>query len=122
MGLAFSIDKNELKESHKQEFPDKKKFNIELDKEEGQKMEQTSKNLIFFPHVLSKNIVFEMNFGQRVSLIGDEPFAPIKNGYQLIQKIPIEKRFCSEVSRKSREESEVIRFSDKIYDHKQNIY
>lgn len=107
MGLAFSIDKSELTESHRQEFPNKKKFNIDLEKEEGQKIEQSSKSLIFFPHVLSKNMVFEMNFGQRVSLIGDEPFAPIKNGYQLIQKIPIERRFCSEISRKSREELEV---------------
>jgi hypothetical protein len=32
--------------------------------------------ILFFPHVLSKNVVFELNFGQRVSLIGDEPFAP----------------------------------------------
>ena len=38
---------------------------------------------LFFPHVLSKNIVFEMNFGQRVSLIGDEPFAPSKNLFEI---------------------------------------
>lgn len=51
---------------------------------------------VFFPQVLTKNIVFEVNFGQRVSLIGDEPFAPIKNDYELIQKKPLEARFRDE--------------------------
>lgn len=37
--------------------------------------------------------MFEMNFGQRVSLIGDEPFAPIKSGFELMQKIPLEMRY-----------------------------
>jgi hypothetical protein len=37
-----------------------------------------------------------MNFGQRVSLIGDEPFAPIKSDFKLIQKLPIESRFSNE--------------------------
>jgi hypothetical protein len=49
---------------------------------------------IFYPHVLSKNFVFEMNFGQRVSLIGDEPFAPVKSGFQLVQKLPLDMRVC----------------------------
>lgn len=48
-----------------------------------------------------------MNFGQRVSLIGDEPFAPIKSDYLLIQKIPIEKRTCSDTSQKKEGEAEV---------------
>ncbi len=38
--------------------------------EENTKKDINKNNLIFFPHVLTKNIVFEMNFGQRVSLIG----------------------------------------------------
>lgn len=97
MGIAFVISKNDFFKSCQNEF-----------KNEEQKF-------LFFPHVLSKNIVFEMNFGQRVSLIGDEPFAPsnllkvsliyskiikiwliniVKNDFLLIQKIPIEKRFC----------------------------
>lgn len=49
-----------------------------------------------------------MNFGQRVSLIGDEPFAPIKSDFLLIQKIPIEQRFCSDISIKSQTEPEAI--------------
>ena len=109
MGQAFSINKSDLMESHILEFPNKKRFNLDLEKAENQQKIE-SKSLVLFPHVLSKNIVFEMNFGQRVSLIGDEPFAPIKNGFQLIQKIPIENRFFSEVNQKSREDLEVIKF------------
>lgn len=51
---------------------------------------------IFFPHVLSRNMVFEMNFGQRVSIIGEEPFAPIKSGFDLMQKIPLDSRHPGE--------------------------
>lgn len=62
---------------------------------------------VFFPHVLTKNVVFEVNFGQRVSLIGDEPFAPIKNGFELIQKIPLEARFRNESRSSDRHDYEV---------------
>ena len=51
------MEKNELKKKYETEYSQDLKF-------------------LFFPHVLTKNIVFEVNFGQRVSLIGDEPFAP----------------------------------------------
>lgn len=61
----------------------------------------------FFPHVLTKNVVFEVNFGQRVSLIGDEPFAPIKSGFELIQKIPLETRFCNEPRKTNKSDYEV---------------
>ena len=55
MGVAYKISKLELIEYLKtnelyQNVPDSE---------------------IFYPHVLTKNVVFEMNFGQRVSLIGD---------------------------------------------------
>jgi heterogeneous nuclear ribonucleoprotein U-like protein 1 len=62
----------------------------------------------FYPHVLSKNIVFEMNFGQRVSLIGDEPFAPIKSGFELIQKVDPQKRIHSGFLPKDRKNCQVI--------------
>lgn len=65
-------------------------------------------NFVFFPHVLSKNIVFEMNFGQRVSLIGDEPFAPIKSSFELIQKLPLEKRFSNTVVSKNKKDYQVV--------------
>jgi hypothetical protein len=104
MGLAFSIEKEELIQSHNREFPNKKLFNSQLIRtEEELKAHEASPktpSIILFPHVLTKNIVFEMNFGQRVSLIGDEPFAPIKADYLLIQKVPIAKRFCSDLPEK----------------------
>lgn len=62
---------------------------------------------VFFPHVLTKNVVFEVNFGQRVSLIGDEPFAPIMNGFELIQKMPLEARFRNESRSSDRHDYEV---------------
>ena len=111
MGLAFKVDKSDLIESHEKEFVNKKAFNIDLIRtEEEQKARDESiktPSIVLFPHVLTKNIVFEMNFGQRVSLIGDEPFAPIKNEFLLIQKIPIDKRFCSDIPHKNQPEPEV---------------
>lgn len=103
LGPAFTINKSELTEKYEKEFSIKKSFNIVKNEESV-----NNSNVVFFPHVLTKNIVFEMNFGQRVSLIGDEPFAPIKSDYLLIQKIPIEKRTCSDhASLKKDEESDV---------------
>ena len=93
LGQAFFINKNDLKKSYDAEFvvkPDNSSFDL------------------FFPHVISKNIVFEMNFGQRVSLIGDEPFAPIKPGFTLIQKVPSEQRTCSDAILKHRRDSHVL--------------
>lgn len=110
MGLAFTIDKTDLIESYEKEFLHKKTLNADLVRTE-EEMKQTEncsdKSIILFPHVLTKNIVFEMNFGQRVSLIGDEPFAPIKPGYFLIQKIPIENRYCTDMEQRSQTELEV---------------
>ncbi len=84
LGEAFVVPKKDLDDYLK-------KLNAEAANAEHQQ-----ECLIFFPHVLTKNIVFEMNFGQRVSLIGDEPFAPIKSDFKLIQKLPIESRFSNE--------------------------
>ena len=83
MGLAYEIDRSELLLNDQNEKP------------------------IFFPHVLSKNVVFEVNFGQRVSLLGDEPFAPIKQEYELIQKIPLDLRVRGELAPKSKQQCEV---------------
>lgn len=55
--MAFVVNKNELKRKFKTEYSQDLRF-------------------LFYPHVLTKNVVFEVNFGQRVSFIGDEPFAP----------------------------------------------
>ncbi len=96
MGLAYTIDKINLKQSYDKKFPKKKLFNLQSVRKEEEIDTYDASDLVLFPHVLTKNIVFEMNFGQRVSLIGDEPFAPIKADYFLIQKIPIAKRFCSD--------------------------
>lgn len=63
--------------------------------------------LTFFPQILSKNIVFEVNFGQRVSLLGDEPFAPIKPTYELMQKLALDKRVRGEVAPKEKKDCEV---------------
>jgi hypothetical protein len=68
---------------------------------------------IFFPHALSKNFVFEFNFGQRVSLIGDEPFAPIKTEFTFIQKLNNDARNSSNLH--TIPEKEVIFFSLKLY-------
>ena len=92
MGSAFTIDKAELIKSYHREFPNKKILNSELVRTEEELKSHAANSpgvpsIVLFPHVLTKNIVFEMNFGQRVSLIGDEPFAPIKADYLLIQKI-----------------------------------
>ena len=62
----------------------------------------------FYPHILSKNIVFEVNFGQRVSLLGDEPFAPLKSGFELMQKFSLEKRIRGELAPKEKKDCEVI--------------
>ncbi len=67
----------------------------------------------FFPHVLSRNIVFEMNFGQRVSLIGDEPFAPIKSGFELIQKISLDKRVSNGPRSQNKKDYEVVNLTDR---------
>ena len=66
LGIAYILNKKEFMEKCDTEFLT---FYTKSQKE-------TSAKVLFFPHVLSKNVVFEMNFGQRVSLIGDEPFAP----------------------------------------------
>lgn len=83
LGTAFKISKNEICK-----YVDERKSN--------QTIQQESENqpkYIFYPHVLSKNYVYEMNFGQRVSFIGDEPFAPIKSDFKFIQKLPYENRY-----------------------------
>ena len=92
LGVAFVVLKKDL-DNHL------KKLNSE-----AANLENHQESLIFFPHVLTKNVVFEMNFGQRVSLIGDEPFAPIKSDFKLIQKIPIENRFSNEIFLKKENE------------------
>ena len=86
LGVAFRVDRAGLKKHLS-----------------GQQQQQA----IFFPHVLSKNLVFEMNFGQRVSLIGDEPFAPITSGFELLQKLPLDKRFCNETRSTYKKDYEV---------------
>ena len=65
-------------------------------------------SIVFFPHILSKNMVFEVNFGQRVSLLGDEPFAPLKPNFDLIQKLALDKRVRGEVAPKEKKDCEVI--------------
>ena len=93
LGTAYIIDKNDLETFYNSEFT--------------VKLSETRHD-VFFPHVLSKNIVFEMNYGQRVSVIGEEPFAPIKTEFSFIQKIPIEQRFCSDTILKHRKNSEIL--------------
>lgn len=88
MGVAFKVSRKELNE-YVQSTCSKTQF-------------------VFFPHVLTKNVVFETNFGQRVSLIGDEPFAPIKSDFQLIQKLPLESRVHNERKFKCKADCEVI--------------
>jgi len=88
MGIAFKACRKELSEYVKNAF--------------------SKTQFIFFPHVLTKNVVFETNFGQRVSLIGDEPFAPIKADFQLIQKLPLELRVHNERKFKNKADCEVI--------------
>lgn len=48
-----------------------------------------------------------MNFGQRVSLLGDEPFAPIKPNFELIQKLALDKRIRGTVAPKEKKDCEV---------------
>ena len=94
LGTAFVVPKKDLDDF------------LEKLNSEAANSEDKQDNLIFFPHVLTKNVVFEMNFGQRVSLIGDEPFAPIKSDFRLIQKLPIENRFFNEIP-KDKKDNEV---------------
>jgi hypothetical protein len=85
LGTAFKVDRIKLNEY----------------------LNESEEKLVLFPHVLSKNVVFEMNFGQRVSYIGDEPFAPIKSGFQLIQKQPLEQRVAADPRPASKKDCEV---------------
>ena len=64
--------------------------------------------LTFYPHVLTRNIVYEVNFGARMSVLGDEPFAPIKTQYELIQKLPLDKRVKNEQAPKEKSQCECI--------------
>ena len=98
LGTAFVVNKRDL-DAYLE------KLNAEC-----ANVEDKAECLIFFPHVLTKNIVFEMNFGQRVSLIGDEPFAPIKADFRLIQKLPIENRICNEISN-TKKQNEVMNYT-----------
>ncbi len=66
MGPAFKIAKKEVSKYVKE---NQKKNNSPNKDLEDQKNSFES-NYVFYPHVLSKNYVFEMNFGQRVSFIG----------------------------------------------------
>jgi hypothetical protein len=84
LGTAFKIDRKSLSEH------------------------LSGEDFVFFPHVLSKNVVFEVNFGQRVSLIGDEPFAPIKSDYKLIQKLPLEQRIGVDARSMNKKDYEVV--------------
>lgn len=79
MGLAFEVAKSELVASI-----DASNTDADL--------------LTFYPHILTRNIVYEVNFGARMSVLGDEPFAPIRNGFELIQKLPLDKRFKNAVA------------------------
>ena len=47
---------------------------------------------IFFNLTIS-NYFYEMNFDQRVSFIGNEPFAPKKSDFKFIQKLPYKNRY-----------------------------
>jgi heterogeneous nuclear ribonucleoprotein U len=83
MGVAYTIKKNDL-------------------------VKDKNGKSVFYPHILSKNIVFEVNFGQRVSLLGDEPFAPLKSGFELMQKYSLDKRVRGELAPKEKKDCEVI--------------
>lgn len=86
LGEAFKVSRNELREYFKNNHD----------------------TFVFYPHVLTRNIVYEVNFGQRVSFLGDEPFAPIKTGFELIKKVPIEKRFKNWLAPKEQKDCEIL--------------
>jgi hypothetical protein len=100
LGTAFKIPKNELCN-----YVDERKSKQIIQQEDN-----NQPKYIFYPHVLSKNYVFEMNFGQRVSFIGDEPFAPIKPDFKLIQKLPFENRFFNGTRLLDKKECDVVIF------------
>lgn len=56
------------------------------------------------PHVLCKNCVVELNFGQK-----EEPFFPPPEGFVFIHAVPVEERVRTAVPPKTIEECEVRR-------------
>ncbi|XP_077993503.1 uncharacterized protein LOC144447377 isoform X2 [Glandiceps talaboti] len=56
-----------------------------------------------FPHILSKNVGLEVNFGQK-----EEPFHEIKEGFTLIGKLPEEDRVQGQLKPTAKGESEVL--------------
>jgi hypothetical protein len=101
LGVAFKISKKDLSK-----YVDERKAKQIIQSEDDNRPKY-----IFYPHVLSKNYVFEMNFGQRVSFIGDEPFAPIKPDFKLIQKLPFENRFFNGTRPLNKKECDVSIFT-----------
>ncbi|XP_038621272.1 heterogeneous nuclear ribonucleoprotein U-like protein 2 [Tachyglossus aculeatus] len=55
------------------------------------------------PHVLCKNCVVELNFGQK-----EEPFFPPAEGFAFIQAVPVEERVRAPLPPKTAEECEVL--------------
>lgn len=56
-----------------------------------------------FPHILTKNCRFEVNFGQK-----EEPWFPSIEGYQWASKVPLESRVRGPISPPSRAECQMI--------------
>lgn len=56
------------------------------------------------PHVLCKNCVVELNFGQK-----EEPFFPVPEDYVFIHAVPVEDRVRTPLPPKTTEECEVRR-------------
>lgn len=55
-----------------------------------------------FPHILTKNVCFEVNFGTR-----DVPWFPAENGYIWAAKVPLEQRISGPRRPENREDCEV---------------
>lgn len=55
-----------------------------------------------FPHVLSKNIKFECNFGD------NEPWFPLLEDYTFVAKVPVEDRVLGAKRPEKREDCEVM--------------
>lgn len=56
------------------------------------------------PHILTKNVRFEVNFGQT------EPFVPVREGYTFIGQVPIEETIAGPRRPEKRADCEVITF------------
>ncbi|CAG5117941.1 unnamed protein product [Candidula unifasciata] len=56
-----------------------------------------------FPHMMTKNVEFECNFGAR-----EGPYFPLKDGFKFLEEVPLEERVRGNTPPATKEECEVI--------------